>query len=73
MRLRKYNKSLGWLSLFAGTVLLSGCNSALLDPKGQIGLEQRFTDTDGIWPDVDCRYSRNLDGCWFRLEVPCEQ
>ncbi|HGF4819672.1 TPA: hypothetical protein ACF35H_004608, partial [Escherichia coli] len=26
MRLRKYNKSLGWLSLFAGTVLLSGCN-----------------------------------------------
>ncbi|WP_394758715.1 DUF1010 domain-containing protein [Escherichia coli] len=41
MRLRKYNKSLGWLSLFAGTVLLSGCNSALLDPKGQIGLEQR--------------------------------
>ncbi|XMR43518.1 cytochrome o ubiquinol oxidase subunit II [Escherichia coli] len=41
MRLRKYNKSLGWLSLFAGTVLLSGCNSALLDPKGQIGLEQK--------------------------------
>ncbi|MEL9687022.1 cytochrome o ubiquinol oxidase subunit II, partial [Escherichia coli] len=40
MRLRKYNKSLGWLSLFAGTVLLSGCMSALLDPKGQIGLEQ---------------------------------
>ncbi|MEW7313823.1 cytochrome o ubiquinol oxidase subunit II [Buttiauxella gaviniae] len=41
MRLRKYNKSLGWLSLFAGTLLLSGCDSALLDPKGQIGLEQR--------------------------------
>ena len=41
MRLRKYNKSLGWLSLIAGTALLSGCNSALLDPKGQIGLEQR--------------------------------
>jgi cytochrome o ubiquinol oxidase subunit II len=41
MRLRKYNKSLGWLSLLAGTVLLSGCDSALLDPKGQIGLEQR--------------------------------
>ncbi|MEW8791044.1 cytochrome o ubiquinol oxidase subunit II, partial [Enterobacter kobei] len=41
MRLGKYNKSLGWLSLFAGTVLLSGCDSALLDPKGQIGLEQR--------------------------------
>ncbi len=41
MRLRKYNKSLGMLSLLAGTVLLSGCDSALLDPKGQIGLEQR--------------------------------
>jgi cytochrome o ubiquinol oxidase subunit 2 len=41
MRLRKYNKSLGWLSLIASTVLLSGCDSALLDPKGQIGLEQR--------------------------------
>ncbi len=41
MRLRKYNKSLGWLSLIAGTFLLSGCDSALLDPKGQIGLEQR--------------------------------
>lgn len=41
MRLRKYNKSLGWMSLIAGTVLLSGCDSALLDPKGQIGLEQR--------------------------------
>ncbi|MDU7187525.1 MAG: hypothetical protein E6294_16040, partial [Klebsiella sp.] len=26
MRLRKYNKSLGWMSLIAGTVLLSGCD-----------------------------------------------
>ncbi|MBK4714571.1 MULTISPECIES: cytochrome o ubiquinol oxidase subunit II [Tenebrionibacter/Tenebrionicola group] len=41
MRLRKYNKSLGWTSLFASALLLSGCDSALLDPKGQIGLEQR--------------------------------
>ncbi|WP_058911545.1 cytochrome o ubiquinol oxidase subunit II [Entomohabitans teleogrylli] len=41
MRLRKYNKSLGLLSLIAGAVLLSGCDSALLNPKGQIGLEQR--------------------------------
>ena len=41
MRLRKYNKSLGILSLIAGTVLLSGCDSALLNPKGQIALEQR--------------------------------
>ena len=41
MRIRKYNNSLKWLSLIAGTALLSGCDSALLDPKGQIGLEQR--------------------------------
>ncbi|RWR00666.1 cytochrome o ubiquinol oxidase subunit II [[Pantoea] beijingensis] len=41
MRLRKYNKSLGILSLIAGTLLLSGCDSALLNPKGQIALEQR--------------------------------
>lgn len=41
MRLRKYNKSLGWLSLIAGAFLLSGCDSALLAPKGKIGLEQR--------------------------------
>ncbi len=41
MRLKKYNKSIGMLSIFASTVLLSGCNSAILDPKGAIGLEQR--------------------------------
>ncbi len=41
MRLKKYNKSLGILSLIAGTLLLSGCDSALLDPKGQIAMEQR--------------------------------
>lgn len=41
MRLRKYNKTLGMLSLITGAALLSGCDSALLDPKGQIGLEQR--------------------------------
>lgn len=41
MRLSKYNKSLGWLSLFAGTFLLTGCDAALLDPKGEIGVEQR--------------------------------
>lgn len=29
------------LSLIAGAALLSGCDSALLSPKGQIGLEQR--------------------------------
>lgn len=41
MRLRKYNKSLGILSLIAGTLLMSGCDNALLNPKGQIALEQR--------------------------------
>lgn len=41
MRLSKYNKSLGILSLIAGMILLSGCDSALLDPKGQVALEQR--------------------------------
>lgn len=41
MRLSKYNKSLGILSLIAGTLLMSGCDSALLNPKGQIALEQR--------------------------------
>ena len=41
MRLKKYNKSLGILSLIAGTLLLSGCDNALLNPKGQIALEQR--------------------------------
>ncbi len=41
MRLRKYNKSLGILSLIAGAFFLSGCDSALLNPKGQIALEQR--------------------------------
>ena len=41
MRLSKLNKSFGILSLIAASALLSGCDMALLDPKGQIGLEQR--------------------------------
>ncbi|WP_315708093.1 cytochrome o ubiquinol oxidase subunit II [Brenneria uluponensis] len=41
MRLKKYNKIFGMLSLFATTLLLSGCDMALMNPKGQIGLEQR--------------------------------
>ncbi|NLS43212.1 cytochrome o ubiquinol oxidase subunit II [BEV proteobacterium] len=41
MRLRKYNKILGILSLFAAAALLSGCDMALMNPKGQVGLEQR--------------------------------
>ncbi|MBT0728091.1 cytochrome o ubiquinol oxidase subunit II [Rosenbergiella australiborealis] len=41
MRLKKYKNSLGILSLISGTLLMSGCDSALLNPKGQIALEQR--------------------------------
>ncbi|MGL9719440.1 cytochrome o ubiquinol oxidase subunit II [Symbiopectobacterium sp.] len=41
MRLRKYNKIFGTLSLFAAAALLSGCDMALMNPKGQVGLEQR--------------------------------
>lgn len=41
MRLRIYNKSLGILSLICASALLSGCDMALMNPKGQIGLEQR--------------------------------
>jgi len=41
MRLRKYNKTLGILSLISAAALLSGCDMALMNPKGQIGLEQR--------------------------------
>ncbi|PWC18536.1 cytochrome o ubiquinol oxidase subunit II [Brenneria corticis] len=41
MRLRKYNRIFGMLSLFAATALLSGCDMALMNPKGQVGLEQR--------------------------------
>lgn len=41
MRLKKYNKSIGMLSLIVATVLLSGCDMVLMDPKGAIGVEQR--------------------------------
>ncbi|KMV73822.1 cytochrome o ubiquinol oxidase subunit II [Rosenbergiella epipactidis] len=41
MRLKKYKNSLGILSLISATLLMSGCDSALLNPKGQIALEQR--------------------------------
>ncbi|QZN95162.1 cytochrome o ubiquinol oxidase subunit II [Symbiopectobacterium purcellii] len=41
MRLRKYNKTFGMLSLFAAAALLSSCDMALMNPKGQVGLEQR--------------------------------
>ncbi|MFC0226795.1 cytochrome o ubiquinol oxidase subunit II [Serratia aquatilis] len=41
MRLKKYNKIFGMLSLIAATVILSGCNMVLMNPKGAIGVEQR--------------------------------
>ncbi|MGK2960306.1 MAG: cytochrome o ubiquinol oxidase subunit II [Candidatus Malihini olakiniferum] len=41
MRLRKYNKIFRILCLLAATALLSGCDMALINPKGQVGLEQR--------------------------------
>ncbi|CAJ0993121.1 cytochrome o ubiquinol oxidase subunit II [Pantoea sp. Nvir] len=41
MILKKYNKIFRILSLIAGVFLISGCDSALLNPKGQIAVEQR--------------------------------
>ncbi|PVZ87344.1 cytochrome o ubiquinol oxidase subunit II [Serratia sp. S1B] len=41
MRLKKYSKSIGILSLIAATLMLSGCDTVLMDPKGAIGVEQR--------------------------------
>ncbi|WON76197.1 cytochrome o ubiquinol oxidase subunit II [Serratia sp. UGAL515B_01] len=41
MRLKKYNKIFGMLSLITATVMLSGCNMVLMNPKGAIGVEQR--------------------------------
>ena len=41
MRLKKYNKSIGMMSLIASAVMLSGCNMVLMNPKGAIGVEQR--------------------------------
>ncbi|MCR3755697.1 MAG: cytochrome bo3 ubiquinol oxidase subunit 2 [Sodalis sp. Psp] len=42
MRLMKYSKSFGVLSLFTVAELLGGCsNMVLMHPKGQVGLEQR--------------------------------
>ncbi len=56
MRLKKYIKNMGILSLFAATVMLSGCNMVLMNPKGAIGVEQN-ADTDCYRFDVDRRYS----------------
>ena len=41
MRLKKYNKRIGIFALIAATLMLSGCNMVLMDPKGAIGVEQR--------------------------------
>lgn len=41
MKLSKHSKKGVMLSLLIGTLILSGCDAALLNPKGQIGLEER--------------------------------
>lgn len=41
MRLKKYIKNMGMLSLLAATVMLSGCDMVLMNPKGAIGVEQK--------------------------------
>ncbi|MGL9759797.1 MAG: cytochrome o ubiquinol oxidase subunit II [Symbiopectobacterium sp.] len=41
MKFRKYKKIFVVLFLFAAAALLSGCDIALMNPKGQVGLEQR--------------------------------
>lgn len=35
MRLKKYIKNMGMLSLLAATVMLSGCDMVLMNPKAQ--------------------------------------
>lgn len=40
MSKNRYPRLLGLLPLI-GTLLLSGCNMTLLDPKGQVGLDER--------------------------------
>ncbi|MFV9996407.1 MAG: cytochrome o ubiquinol oxidase subunit II [Arsenophonus endosymbiont of Dermacentor nuttalli] len=41
MRLIKYKGNIGIISLLAIVFLLAGCNMALMDPKGAIGIEQK--------------------------------
>ncbi|CDG20112.1 Ubiquinol oxidase subunit 2 [Xenorhabdus poinarii G6] len=41
MRLMKYKKTIGLSSLFAATLMLSGCDMVLMNPKGAIGVEQK--------------------------------
>ncbi|AWK13453.1 cytochrome o ubiquinol oxidase subunit II [Candidatus Fukatsuia symbiotica] len=41
MRRKSYIKSIGIFSLFAAMVMLSGCDTVLMDPKGAIGVEQK--------------------------------
>ena len=40
MTKKRYPRLLGLLPLF-GTLLLGGCNMTLLDPVGQVGIEER--------------------------------
>ncbi|WP_127959607.1 cytochrome o ubiquinol oxidase subunit II [Serratia microhaemolytica] len=41
MRLRKYTKACGALSLLVLTSVLAGCDTVLMNPQGAIGVEQR--------------------------------
>lgn len=41
MRYHKYKTIVKCLPVITGTLLLSGCHAVLLDPKGQIAIEQR--------------------------------
>ena len=41
MRHHKYKTIVKCLPVITGTLLLSGCHAVLLDPKGQIAIEQR--------------------------------
>ncbi|CDH30484.1 cytochrome o ubiquinol oxidase, subunit II [Xenorhabdus bovienii str. Jollieti] len=41
MRLMKYKKTIGLSSLLAATLMLSGCDMVLMNPKGAIGVEQK--------------------------------
>lgn len=72
MRLKKYIKNMGILSLFAATVMLSGCNMVLMNPKGAIE-SNKNADTDCYRFDVDRRYSGYFYGVCFCLEVPSLQ
>lgn len=41
MNIKKYDKKISRVIIAALTIMLSGCNTVLMNPKGEIGLEQR--------------------------------